>query len=71
MPNHEKKNCERCNASFECKAGNITQCQCNQIHLSLEEKIYIESKYSDCLCANCLSAIKSELFLFKEKFIFQ
>jgi hypothetical protein len=61
MPHHENKTCERCNTIFECKAGNITQCQCNTIQLSAEERIFIESKYKDCLCIACLMALKAEL----------
>ena len=34
MPAHETKYCERCNAAFECKPGNITECQCFGIVLS-------------------------------------
>ena len=65
MPGHENKICERCNSAFECKAGNIAQCQCNAIQLSPEERVYIASKYVDCLCANCLLSIKEEFL--KEK----
>ena len=61
MPNHEDKTCERCNTPFECKAGNITQCQCNAIQLSPQERTYIALKYTDCLCADCLVALKLEM----------
>ena len=61
MPDHENKTCERCNTTFECKAGSITQCQCNTIQLSPDERAYIASKYTDCLCANCLLALKAEI----------
>ena len=60
MCQHETKTCGRCNAPFECKVGNITQCQCNGIHLTDEEKRYIAANYADCLCRNCLLSIQKE-----------
>lgn len=65
MNKHEIKNCSKCHASFECKAGNITECQCTQIKLSYEETVYVESKYSDCLCIDCLKALQNEYAAFK------
>jgi len=57
MDKHEQKNCPRCNAVFECKVGAIAECQCYGIQLSDEEKAFVESKYKDCLCRNCLDQI--------------
>lgn len=68
---HEIKECPRCNSSFECKPGNITQCQCYGINLTIEQKAYIEQRYNDCLCRQCLLQLNNELELFKEKFIFR
>ena len=65
MHKHELKNCCRCYASFECKAGSITECQCSQIQLTNEERIYIEDKFSDCLCLNCLAALQKEYAVLK------
>ncbi|AFD07163.1 cysteine-rich CWC family protein [Solitalea canadensis] len=61
MANHESKNCPRCNASFECKAGSITQCQCFGLTFNEEEKEAIACGYNDCLCRNCLLEIKQEI----------
>ena len=61
MNKHEEKQCPRCKAAFECKPGNITQCQCYGMIFSEEEKRNIEEQYSDCLCKNCLIALKNEL----------
>jgi hypothetical protein len=60
MCQHETKTCGRCNEPFECKVGNILQCQCNGISLSDDEKKYLADNYTDCLCRNCLLAIKKE-----------
>ncbi|HMI61380.1 MAG TPA: cysteine-rich CWC family protein [Puia sp.] len=60
MCQHETKSCGRCNAPFECKVGNITLCQCNGITFTDQEKQYIAGNYTDCLCRDCLLAIKKE-----------
>jgi hypothetical protein len=71
MCQHETKNCPRCKTVFECKPGNITQCQCYGIELTAELKAYIEQRYSDCLCKSCLQYLQQELNLFKEKYLFK
>lgn len=71
MCHHETKNCPRCKAVFECKPGNIAQCQCYAIKLTAEQRAYIEQRYSDCLCKNCLEHLSIELNYFKEKYIFR
>ena len=70
MPSHEVKSCPRCGKAFECKAGDITQCQCYGIQLSPEERAFIEERYKDCLCADCLLQLKNRYMLFKEKYLF-
>lgn len=70
MPQHEAKACPRCGNIFECKAGDITQCQCYSIQLGIEERAFIEERYKDCLCADCLLQLKNRFMLFKEKFLF-
>jgi hypothetical protein len=61
MAGYEAKYCARCNGAFECKPGNITQCQCFGITFAEEEKEYIRKTYDDCLCRNCLLNIKYEV----------
>jgi hypothetical protein len=68
---HEQKLCPRCKKDFECKPGNITQCQCYGFKMNNELKVYIEHRYDDCLCRNCLEHLAIELNLFKEKYIFR
>lgn len=70
MPLHEAKTCPRCTIAFECKAGDITQCQCYGLHLSVEERAFVEERYRDCLCANCLQELKNNYVLLKEKYLF-
>ncbi len=71
MCKHETKTCPRCNSGFECKPGNITQCQCYGMELNDEQRAYIEQRYNDCLCRECLQYLKQELNLFKEKYLFR
>lgn len=71
MSQHETKACPRCGKGFECKPGNITQCQCYGIQFRDEEKAFIEQRYNDCLCRNCLGELKNQVELFKEKFIYR
>lgn len=60
MASHEEKQCPRCGCIFECKVGSIFLCQCTQVKVSEEERSYFNEKYSDCLCANCMRALKTE-----------
>jgi hypothetical protein len=58
MPNHETKKCPRCSRSFECKVGSIAECQCSRLQLTYEERTFIEEKFVDCLCAQCLETLQ-------------
>jgi hypothetical protein len=58
---HEFKTCPRCGTGFECKAGNIGQCQCYGIVLPEPVKEQIEQLYRDCLCRNCLEALRDSV----------
>jgi hypothetical protein len=60
MPRHEEKICPRCQARFECKVGSINLCQCQTVQLNDDERAYIQAQFDDCLCANCLLALKKE-----------
>ena len=71
MCQHENKICPRCGAGFECKTGNIAQCQCYGFAVSGELSIYLEQRYNDCLCKKCLEYLTIELNFFKEKYIFR
>jgi hypothetical protein len=70
MCKHEEKFCPRCKAAFECKVGDVSQCQCFGIGLSQEERAFLEDRYEDCLCRNCLLELKQRAILFREKYFF-
>ncbi|MEO6734703.1 MAG: cysteine-rich CWC family protein [Ferruginibacter sp.] len=57
---HENKNCPGCGISFECKVGNITQCQCYGINLSNDEQQFISKQFTDCLCSGCINALRAK-----------
>jgi len=59
MPSHETVHCPRCKTIFECRVGNVLQCQCQAVTLSEDERQYINEHYSGCLCADCLQHMKS------------
>ncbi len=61
MPHHEIKKCPRCTNAFECKVGNIIQCQCSEVKLNDKEREYIDDKYIDCLCKYCMKDMKREM----------
>ncbi|MEO5891661.1 MAG: cysteine-rich CWC family protein [Ferruginibacter sp.] len=60
MCRHEDKHCPRCGIAFQCKVGNITQCQCNGVSVNQEEQQYIGKQYTDCLCFNCILVLRAE-----------
>lgn len=60
MPTREQNHCPRCDALFECKAGSILQCQCQTVYLAAEHLEYINRHYTDCLCGDCLAAVRAE-----------
>jgi len=63
MPKHEKKQCPRCAAEFECKTGSILLCQCSKIEMTAEQLEYSNSQYDDCLCLSCLKELRTEFNL--------
>jgi len=60
MPQHEQKQCPRCDRLFECKAGSILLCQCQTVYLTPEHLEYVNLHYNECLCSSCLKVVRSE-----------
>ena len=69
MPAHEPKICPRCAKEFVCRVGDIANCDCSTITLTIEERAFIEDRYQDCLCLNCMRDLKNKYVLFKERFL--
>lgn len=40
-----------------CKVGDIANCQCNQVDISVETKEYLAKTNYDCLCKKCLEQV--------------
>lgn len=59
MADHETVLCPRCKAAFECRVGTILRCQCQAVHLTEDERQYINENYLGCLCADCLQQMKT------------
>jgi len=57
---HEHTACPRCGRLFECRVGSINLCQCQAVSLTEAQREYANSLYQECLCADCLVALRSE-----------
>ena len=57
---HELKPCPNCGKIFECKVGDMARCQCFGIQLNDKAVNFIEKKYGDCLCRNCLIFLNND-----------
>lgn len=65
MQKHEIKICPRCNHSFECKVGDVANCQCN-ITIDNATKEFLAKTNYDCLCADCLKHFNQLVLLSKK-----
>ncbi len=54
---HETKSCPRCGELFECKVGDVLNCQCSQAEVCKETHHFLAQTQYDCLCQGCLSEI--------------
>ncbi|MCK5465314.1 MAG: cysteine-rich CWC family protein, partial [Bacteroidales bacterium] len=46
-----------CHCEFECRNGNIMECDCIHVILSEVALSYINNRFADCLCVDCLREI--------------
>lgn len=53
---HEPKVCPRCKTNFVCKVGDVSNCQCSAVKLTVDEQTHLADKYGDCLCCSCMKA---------------
>lgn len=58
---HELKHCPRCSASFECKVGDVVNCQCNEVRIQATTYEFLADAYYDCLCKKCLAELDKML----------
>jgi hypothetical protein len=64
---HEIKACEKCQATFECRMGDPSRCQCSEVLLSAQTRAFLEQTDFDCLCKNCLSDINQKFALLAQE----
>jgi len=60
MQKHESKTCPSCQQDFECRCGDIINCQCETVELVQKYRDYIFKLYDDCLCASCLKKLRTQ-----------
>lgn len=58
---HEVKSCPRCGVIFECKVGDVVNCQCYEVKIQAKTNEFLSNAYYDCLCKNCLASIDKQL----------
>lgn len=56
---HEPKSCPRCEAIFECKVGDVANCQCSEVALNAYTKTFLSKTQYDCLCKKCLVELQN------------
>ena len=61
MQKHDPKTCPRCGRAFECKPADVPNCQCGTVELDNATRTVLAERYRDCLCADCLRAVKQEI----------
>jgi Cysteine-rich CWC len=55
----EPSTCEACGNSFTCGAR-LSGCWCSEIKLSDATRAELKSRYSNCLCRDCLERFAAE-----------
>ena len=56
-----KKVCPRCGVVFDCKHDeDIRLCHCASIDMNADMRNYLREHYADCLCHDCLQALKEQ-----------
>jgi len=58
---HEMKTCPRCLFVFECRADDITKCQCYAVKLTGKQREQLARRYTGCLCVACMLAVRDQL----------
>lgn len=64
---HEILVCKRCGSRFECKVGDVSNCQCSTISLSDVTRKFLDHTYFGCLCATCLTEMESKVSVLNGK----
>ena len=49
-------------ATFDCMHNDILSCHCATVRLDALQRTYLMENYSDCLCHDCLKAVKDSFY---------
>jgi hypothetical protein len=52
--------CEACGKEFSCGAS-LKGCWCSEVKLTDQQRNELRSRYSDCLCGDCLKKVADEV----------
>ena len=56
---YQQETCPLCDRSFICKVGNVSQCQCAKVELTIDIIRFLKDEFNACLCIDCLRFIKN------------
>ena len=54
---HKPKDCSRCGTIIQCKANNISQCDCAKIEITQHTTEFLKETKYNCLCNECLAHV--------------
>ncbi|MDR3119105.1 MAG: cysteine-rich CWC family protein [Mediterranea sp.] len=57
-----EKICPRCSRFFSCLHNNISECRCASVRLDAQQRAYVETNYSNCLCLSCLEDVRDYFY---------
>jgi hypothetical protein len=57
-----EKICPRCGALFACRHESVEDCHCVGVPLDEAQRAFIADNYDDCLCNDCLLAVKEGFY---------
>ena len=52
--NGKSQYCPRCKKEFHCNKENISACDCSQVALSNDTRVFLTKTFYGCLCNDCL-----------------
>ncbi|MBB1148632.1 MULTISPECIES: cysteine-rich CWC family protein [unclassified Myroides] len=50
----KNKKCTHCKAAITCQSEQIDRCECSQVQLHPDTRVFLRSSFHKCLCNACL-----------------
>ena len=63
---HTPKSCSRCSTAIECRANDISKCDCAKIEITKETTRFLKQTNYNCLCNECLSQVDQLVVMSEE-----